>query len=577
MGGRQAPGAYLCKTHTRLPDLLNQQDLYETFLDMTSKAARSPPGHQRLLETYEEKCERRLEIHEIMRSRVNITSCRLMEKDWGRETEEGLSLSPRQQEYSRRRKLEFEEEQRKRSRVSPRSPTSSRRAVPMQDNRRTWNWKDAGCTNSQLLWNNNIAGTHLQHAPFAINMASSKGGFPTNGLSCTLTVTTATSRERGTQTAAESIPVRMNSTRDSSQQTDCGTAVLDKEMFQLSEYLKEALHRELKLKKKLAILQELLTALIQAAENSWKSQLNEDRLNCKVGALEQKLQIYSQNYQRDGVKRILLEMEDNKLKYEEKAKESVKKILEDKIIAEKQLQNIQRSFDVTEDECFLWKEEYEKLKGEWGELAAKHVELQSELHILQSKLQWVESQDLQLRKFQSRLQCFERERAEMQSQIEVLEDDNNLKREQLNSMAGRLRSTEDEKLALESRLNHLESDFLSIQSQPPASLQTQPSLPKKQKNNREEHQHQAKLRRIDSRLVAKEKECADLQSELDCLSQEYLFCQTKLRECRNQIKTFQAKRSKGCCSSCLFPCLMIFLAIATALFYITVLQHSFIR
>lgn len=42
------------------------------------------------------------------------------------------------------------------------------------------------------------------------------------------------------------------------------------EIIQLSEYLKEALHRELVLKQKMVILQDLLSTLIQASDSSWK-------------------------------------------------------------------------------------------------------------------------------------------------------------------------------------------------------------------------------------------------------------------------------------------------------------------
>ncbi|XP_069489383.1 TRAF3-interacting JNK-activating modulator isoform X1 [Ambystoma mexicanum] len=541
---------------------------------MNSRVPRSPPGRWRLLESYEEKCDRRLETHEVLRSRVNVTSCRLMDKDWAREPEETLPLSPRQQEFSRRRKMEMEDEDQKRARVSPRSHTSPRRTVAMEDIRRTPQWKEAGCANSQLSWNNNISAARHQHVLITQNTTSPIGGFRGQRSPRENLVPTTDFRERGTQTTAESCAIKRNISRDSSQQTDRGTAVLDKEMLQLSEYLKEALHRELKLKRKLALLQELLTALLQASEKSWKAQLNEDTLKSKVGTLEQKLQVCIQNYPRDGVKKILLEMEDHKQKYEQKAKESVQKIIEDKMTAEKQLQNTQRSLDVTEGECFLWKEEYEKLKGEWGELTAKHVELQNELHILQSKLQWVDSQDVQLQRFQVRLQSLETERADLQSRIDALEEDNNFKREQLDSLRGRLSSEEAQKLALESRIHLLENELLQVRSQP----QVAPQMPVNTHNNdRKEKHHRAELQKLDARLAAKEKECVELQTELDGVNDEYLSCLTKLRECRNQIKTFQGRKSKGCCSSCLMPFLVLFLAVAVGLFYITLLQHNLIR
>uniref|UniRef100_A0A8C3KRN1 TRAF3 interacting protein 3 n=1 Tax=Calidris pygmaea TaxID=425635 RepID=A0A8C3KRN1_9CHAR len=129
--------------------------------------------------------------------------------------------------------------------------------------------------------------------------------------------------------------------KDSSQQTDCGIAVLNKEMLQLSNYLKEALHRELLLKQKMVILQELFSTLLQASEKSWQGQLNEDKLKCKLQALENQLQACTQSYSKECVKKILIEMEDQKQTYEQKAKEALQKMLEDKLQTEQQLQNSQ--------------------------------------------------------------------------------------------------------------------------------------------------------------------------------------------------------------------------------------------
>ncbi|RLV76438.1 hypothetical protein DV515_00016972 [Chloebia gouldiae] len=74
-----------------------------------------------------------------------------------------------------------------------------------------------------------------------------------------------------------------------------------------------------------------------------QGQLNEDKLRCKLRVLENQLQACAQSYSKECVKKILIEMEDQKQTYEQKAKEALQKMLEDKLLTEQQLQNSQVS------------------------------------------------------------------------------------------------------------------------------------------------------------------------------------------------------------------------------------------
>ncbi|XP_029429929.1 TRAF3-interacting JNK-activating modulator isoform X3 [Rhinatrema bivittatum] len=359
---------------------------------------------------------------------------------------------------------------------------------------------------------------------------------------------------------------RIRIMRDSSQQTDCGTAVLDKEIFQLSDYLKEALQRERKLKQKLAILQELLAALVRAAEKSWKVQVNEDRLKSRVGALESQLDACSQNLGKEGVKKILMEMEEQKQKYEQEAKKSIQKILKEKGMAEQALQNTQRMLVVTEGERGLWKEEYEAFKKEWSDLTARNVELQNELYVLQGKLECVDTQDAQLQKLQAQLYALEGERTELQTRLDVSQEDNELKEGQLTSMNGRWRNAEDQKRALELTISQLQNEVFTMRSQLCSSaIQRQhPS-----QSDEADQKYRAELQKVMSRLEVKEKECMELRSELEALSDEYHSCQMKLRQCREQLKSHQGKRRTRrscCCWWCWLPLLVLVIAMALATF-----------
>ncbi|XP_040391908.1 TRAF3-interacting JNK-activating modulator isoform X1 [Cygnus olor] len=253
---------------------------------------------------------------------------------------------------------------------------------------------------------------------------------------------------QGTQTLTSTV------VKDSSQQTDCGTAVLNKEIIQLSSYLKEALHRELLLKQKMVILQELLSTLLQASEKSWQGQLNEDKLKCKLRALENQLQACTQSYSKECVKKILIEMEDQKQTYEQKAKEALQKMLEDKLQAEQQLQNSQRCLEVTREDLALWKVHYTTLKAEWTQMTKTQSELESNLHVLQSKLQHTAAQNEQLQQALDRLQ---QEHAELQQRASALQEDNQLQAEHISTIEGKLQKEQNQKLTLQSQKLSLEA------------------------------------------------------------------------------------------------------------------------
>ncbi|MEE6493432.1 hypothetical protein FKM82_016828 [Ascaphus truei] len=502
--------------------------------NMVTKASKSSPSHKHLLESYEDKHERRLEFHEILRSRYNVTSCRRNNPNWIRD-QEREERSPRQQEFFRRRQLWSEDQGDKRVRSPPKSQkylrysSGQRRSeVPLLNK-----YQESPGEN-QFSWLHNCSSPHPPDCEKILpDCLDSNHGW--GHLYARINQTNVSRTERGVQTIQDSSRICIK--RDASQQTDCATAVLDGELQQLSEYLMEALHRERKLKKKLCVLQELLNMLIHTSETSWKAQLDEDKLKCKVAVLENKLFLYSQNYPKTSVKKILLEMEEQKQRYEEKAKESLHKLTEDKLAAERHLQNTQRTLSVSADECDLWKEEYERLKGDWSELTSKHCELKNELHVLQSKLQWVEVQDSQLQQFQHRLQSLERERIELQAWNDVLQEDNGIMKGQLNSTEVRLRNAEEQKLVMEIKQSHLQNELLALKQRSPPSLVPDPGTLLSDHMGDDDAKLQSdRLQLVVGKLSAREKECEELQSEVEMLSEEYLSCQRKLRQCREELK-----------------------------------------
>ncbi|XP_070252954.1 TRAF3-interacting JNK-activating modulator isoform X2 [Myotis yumanensis] len=430
---------------------------------MISPDPRPPAGLARWAESYEAKYERRQETRESRRCRPNMTTCRQVGKALRTQHTEQLQRA-RQQQFFRRRNLEVEEKD-KTQRGPDREQSPSRRTGQEAELKKLLALANRIPPSRQQVPGTSSEVFPTQHHPLSSvqrdldnHLPSQDQGLPPQDFP----IKKPPKHHRGTQTKAkEAQPTTKN---DASQQTNCGVAVLDKEIIQLSEYLKEALQRELVLKQKMVILQDLLSTLIRASDSSWKGQLNEDKLKGKLRSLENQLYTCTQKYSPWGMKKVLMEMEDQKNSYEQKAKESLQKVLEEKMSAEQQLQSTQRSLALAEQKCEEWRSQYEALKEDWRTLGTQHRELESQLHVLQSKLQGADSRDLQMNQA---LQLLENEHQELQAKIECLQGDGDLCSSDTQHLQDQLKRSEEEKLALVTKVQQLQS---LLQSQ---SLQLQ--------------------------------------------------------------------------------------------------------
>ncbi|KAM6236985.1 TRAF3-interacting JNK-activating modulator [Porphyrio hochstetteri] len=453
---------------------------------MLSQPEQARPQHRRA-ESYDEKCERRHETRENRRRRHNATTCRLP----GRRAEQPAQ-SPRQREFLRRRNLESD----------ARSPKEPKARVPLDPSSRL---EPRSLVLLQHPWS--CPTFSLAQPPLGILAEA----VPRQGASV---------NTQGTQTLTHPHV----GVKHSSQQTDCGIAVLNKEMVQLSNYLKEALHRELLLKQKMVILQELFSTLLQASEKAWQGQLNEDKLKCKLRALENQLQTCTQSYSKECVKKILVEMEDQKQTYEQKAKEALQKMLEDKLQTEQQLQNSQRSLAAMREDLAFWKEHHATLKAELTRMSAAQAELESRSQALQSKLQRADTQNEQL---QQALGSLQNEHALLRRQASTLREDNDLKAERISTMEDKLQKEQTQKVTLEAQISYLHNliqNQTNTQKTQDATVQRKdqvfttqtppPLTPAKEKQNtllehpeeEEEESLKDEIQKRTSQLTAKEKE-----------------------------------------------------------------------
>uniref|UniRef100_A0A2R8PFM4 TRAF3 interacting protein 3 n=1 Tax=Callithrix jacchus TaxID=9483 RepID=A0A2R8PFM4_CALJA len=536
---------------------------------MISPDPRPSPGLARWAESYEAKCERRQETRESRRCRPNVTTCRQVGKTLRIQQREQLQRA-RLQQFFRRRNLELEEGKARRPQAREQGPSR-------QPGQATVLKEPLSCASRISSSREQVAGTSsevfpAQHPPpsgicrdLTDHLSSQAGGLPPQDPP----IKKPPKHHRGTQTKAEGPTIKNDASQDIS-----NTLVLPlQEIIQLSDYLKEALQRELVLKQKMVILQDLLSTLIQASDSSWKGQLNEDKLKGKLRSLENQLYTCTQKYTPWGMKKVLLEMEDQKNSYEQKAKESLQKVLEEKMNAEQQLQSTQRSLALAEQKCEEWRSQYEALKEDWRTLGTQHRELESQLHVLQSKLQGADSRDLQMNQA---LRFLENEHQELQAKIEFLQGDRDLCSLDTQDLQDQLKRSEAEKLTLVTRVQQLQSKFafqilknlaaFIDQALPEWSPKSFPKeVEPEGKGKEKDWDLRDQLQKKTLQLQAKEKECRELHAELDNLSDEYLSCLRKLQHCREELNQSQQPPPRRQCGRWL-PMLMVLIAAALAVF-----------
>nr|CAD7461023.1 unnamed protein product [Timema tahoe] len=210
--------------------------------------------------------------------------------------------------------------------------------------------------------------------------------------------------------------------------------------------IKEALQREQLLENKLATLQRLVETTRQASDLGWKSLIDEDRLLSRVEVLENQLQIYSKNFAEDKLREELRKLQEDKCQYQGSAKESLRKVLQEKLEAIQKLQDIERTLSNTEDECARLKELCERSQQDLQDLAHKYCQQLQKVEELTSQLQETEDQHREVcehleqekLELQARIQeQLEAERA-LQIRLEALQADGDLTQKQLVALQSHL-------------------------------------------------------------------------------------------------------------------------------------------
>uniref|UniRef100_A0A2K5PQ00 Sarcolemmal membrane-associated protein n=1 Tax=Cebus imitator TaxID=2715852 RepID=A0A2K5PQ00_CEBIM len=247
-------------------------------------------------------------------------------------------------------------------------------------------------------------------------------------------------------------------------------SMYSQELFQLSQYLQEALHREQMLEQKLATLQRLLAITQEASDTSWQALIDEDRLLSRLEVMGNQLQACSKN----SLRKELIALQEDKHNYETTAKESLRRVLQEKIEVVRKLSEVERSLSNTEDECTHLKEMNERTQEELRELANKYNGAVNEIKDLSDKLKVAEGKQEEIqqkgqaekKELQHKIDEMEEKEQELQAKIEALQADNDFTNERLTALQEKLiveghltKAVEETKLSKENQTRAKESDL----------------------------------------------------------------------------------------------------------------------
>ncbi|XP_044514953.1 sarcolemmal membrane-associated protein isoform X5 [Gracilinanus agilis] len=251
-------------------------------------------------------------------------------------------------------------------------------------------------------------------------------------------------------------------------------SMYSQELFQLSQYLQEALHREQMLEQKLATLQRLLAITQEASDTSWQALIDEDRLLSRLEVMGNQLQVCSKNQTEDSLRKELVALQEDKHNYETTAKESLRRVLQEKIEVVRKLSEVERSLSNTEDECTHLKEMNERTQEELRELANKYNGAVNEIKDLSDKLKAAEGRQEEIqqkgqaekKELQHKIDEMEEKEQELQAKIEALQADNDFTNERLMALQDKLideghltKVVEETKLSKENQAKEKESDL----------------------------------------------------------------------------------------------------------------------
>ncbi|XP_068940365.1 sarcolemmal membrane-associated protein isoform X2 [Petaurus breviceps papuanus] len=329
-------------------------------------------------------------------------------------------------------------------------------------------------------------------------------------------------------------------------------SMYSQELFQLSQYLQEALHREQMLEQKLATLQRLLAITQEASDSSWQALIDEDRLLSRLEVMGNQLQVCSKNQTEDSLRKELVALQEDKHNYETTAKESLRRVLQEKIEVVRKLSEVERSLSNTEDECTHLKEMNERTQEELRELANKYNGAVNEIKDLSDKLKAAEGRQEEIqqkgqaekKELQHKIDEMEEKEQELQAKIEALQADNDFTNERLMALQDKLideghltKVVEETKLSKENQAKEKESDLSDTLS--PSKEKSSDDTTDAQMDDQDLNEPIAKVSLLKDELQGAQSE-TETKQDTQHLHKELLEAQELARASRQKCSELQA-------------------------------------
>jgi len=158
-----------------------------------------------------------------------------------------------------------------------------------------------------------------------------------------------------------------------------GSAIPAQDLYQLNQYIQEALAREQFLENKLLSLQRLIGDTEVASSQGWRALMDEDRLLTRVEILESQLTTYGKNMTEDKLREETKRLMSDKESYQTAAKDNLKRLVDEKLEAAKRLSEVETSLNNLEEEYSSLHQLYDKVVEENKKLSEKITGLAEEL------------------------------------------------------------------------------------------------------------------------------------------------------------------------------------------------------
>ncbi|XP_029013275.1 TRAF3-interacting JNK-activating modulator [Betta splendens] len=510
---------------------------------------------------FDRMVEIRAQKREHLRGRNNVTSCRSPTRELDTGQIKRDLKHKRQLEFLRRRSVSPEP----RGSVSPTAKTfsvklnslSSKTSHSNAQTTLTGNTLEApSCSSWASLWTEQVTLMRQENGPIkkqastSTSVTKESAQHRTKGTERSRNSINATKTSVKTYIQSEELYAKMSirnenvpqkkTLRDAGVQTESGLiTVKESDIKSLAEYLQDALWREEAMKKKLAALQESTSNLLNSSDTLWKARCSEDLLNNKIKALEAQLQVCLQKFPKDGVKKVMVQMEKQKLIYEEKAVVALQKATQEKTEALSKAETLQEALITSKAEALRWQSLYEELRLGSGRLREQQQLSNEQLQQLHGQVELSRAREAELRDEAAALR---QERQELQYNVCLLQQDNQVLREEVQQL--RDGSNESQDVTMQECVT---------------SEEAEPQL-----TARRDSQVEEQLRHTQEKLRLKERECEELQSELHTMEQECQSSQARLSQCRDELRLLSHRRRRTAPCGSWWKVLLLFLLLLAA-------------